>query len=249
MANLGVNVDHIATVRQARYRHAAPSAFVEPDPVALALMAMKAGAVGITVHLREDRRHIQEPDVWALRKKLPRALNLEMAVTATMQAFALRLAPSEACLVPENRQEVTTEGGLDLLGQEGRIRSCTTALRQANILVSLFIDPDADQIRAAADVGAPFVELHTGVYANAGTKKARLTELKRHAAAATFGESLGIQINAGHGLNYLNVQDYVRAVPSVQVLNIGHAIVSRALVDGWSRAVSEMVELCSVAKS
>ncbi len=209
MAKLGVNIDHIATVREARYRHVSRGDHSEPSPLFMAHVAEKAGAAGITVHLREDRRHIQESDVIQLRQSLTIPLNLEMAVTSSMQKFAIKLKPSEVCLVPENRQEVTTEGGLNLLGQERRIQLCVTTLRKCGISVSLFIDPDLDQIRAAALIGAPFVELHTGAYARERTRTGRLRELKRHAHAARLGQSLGLTINAGHGLNYDNVRPYL----------------------------------------
>jgi pyridoxine 5-phosphate synthase len=209
----------------------------------LALVAERAGAAGITVHLREDRRHIQEFDVMALRRQLTVPLNLEMAVTPAMQAFALRLRPQEACLVPENRQEVTTEGGLDLLGQEKRIQQCVATLGQKGISVSLFIDPDLEQIRAAARIGAPYVELHTGAYAEARTKKAQRHELHRHSEAARLGQELGLTINAGHGLNYENVLPYLHAVRKIHTLNIGHSLVSYALEVGFAAAVKKMADL------
>ncbi len=184
MVHLGVNVDHVATLRQARYRHEVDSPLAEPDPVALAAVAEKAGAAGITVHLREDRRHIQERDVRLLKKKAKASLNLEMAVTPAMVAYALALRPDEVCLVPENRQEVTTEGGLDLLGQEKRIAAAVKRLSAAGIVVSLFIDPEADQIEAARRIGAPCIELHTGAYANALKPAAAKAELARQKKAA-----------------------------------------------------------------
>jgi pyridoxine 5-phosphate synthase len=248
MAKLGVNIDHIATTRQARYRQATERDFAEPNPVTFAQIAEKAGAANITVHLREDRRHMQEYDVRRLRQVLRRPLNLEMAVTPWMQRFATRLKPAEVCLVPENRQEVTTEGGLDLLGQENRIRACVHALQKAGIAVSLFIDPDESQIETAVRIGVPIVELHTGAFSLATTKAKLASELNRQARAAALGHHLGLQVNAGHGLNYKNVTTYLRAVPQVHTLNIGHAIVSHALAVGFATAVREMVQLCRVTR-
>lgn len=243
MVHLGVNVDHVATLRQARYRHAVESPLAEPDPVSLATVAGKAGAAGITVHLREDRRHIQDRDVRLLKKTSKAALNLEMAVTPAMVSYAVALRPDEVCLVPENRQEVTTEGGLDLLGQEKRIAAAVKRLSAAGIVVSLFIDPEADQIEAAKRIGAPCIELHTGAYANALKPAAARAELARQRKAAELAHRLGLQVNAGHGLNYTNVTPFLKAVPHLHTLNIGHSIVARALSVGFDKAVREMVAL------
>ena len=239
---LGVNIDHAATLRQARYRSAATTCggMVEPDPVELALAAERAGADGITVHLREDRRHIQERDVLRLRECIKTRLNLEMACTEAMIAFALKLKPEFACLVPENRTEVTTEGGLDLAGQRSRVRDTVAALTSAGIQTSLFIDPDAASLEAAAQMKSPFVELHTGAYANAyftaGTAAAELDRLRR---AAALGQHLGLTVNAGHGINYVNIAQ-IRTISGLHELNIGHSILSRALLTGIEEAVREM---------
>jgi pyridoxine 5-phosphate synthase len=241
MAILGVNVDHVATVRQARYRDNPASRLAEPDPVALARIAERAGARGITVHLREDRRHIQEIDVRRLRKEARTPLNLEMALAPAMLAYAVRLKPDEVCLVPENRQEVTTEGGLDLLGQERKVAAAVKRLAAVGIEVSLFIDPDRAQIEAAHRTGAPCIELHTGAYANATGAQAE-RELKRQREGAALAQSLGLRVNAGHGLNYDNVTRFLRAVPGLHTLNIGHAIVAHALTVGFRAAVQEMVK-------
>jgi pyridoxine 5-phosphate synthase len=241
MILLGVNIDHCATVRQARYREAAGAegGAVEPDPVEFALASERAGADGITVHLREDRRHIQERDVWRLREKVATRLNLEMACTPAMTAFALKLKPDFVCIVPENRQEVTTEGGLDIVGNRERVRVCVDAMNAAGIKASLFIDPDAPQLEASAKVGAPFVELHTGAYANAYFGPQRAAEFARLRTGAVHGHQLGLAINAGHGINYVNIAE-VRTLPHLHELNIGHSIVSRALFTGVDEAVREM---------
>ena len=239
---LGVNIDHAATLRQARYR-AEPETcgrFIEPDPVELALAAERAGADGITVHLREDRRHIQERDVWRLRESIKTRLNLEMACTDAMVAFALKLKPEYACLVPENRAEVTTEGGLDVVGQRARVRDTVAALTAAGIKTSLFIGPDEASIEAAAEMKSPFVELHTGAYANAYfTPAAAAAEFERLRKAAVLGHKLGLTVNSGHGINYVNIAE-VRTLPSLHELNIGHSILSRALLTGIDEAVREM---------
>ncbi len=238
---LGVNIDHAATLRQARYR-AEPETcgrFIEPDPVELALAAERAGADGITVHLREDRRHIQERDVWRLRESIKTRLNLEMACTDAMIAFALKLKPEFACLVPEGRTEVTTEGGLDIVGQRSRVADTVAALSAAGIKTSLFIDPDETSLQAAADMKSPFVELHTGAFAHAYFTSAVVTELDRLRAAADLGQRLGLTVNAGHGINYTNIAD-IRTIPALHELNIGHSILSRALLTGIDEAVREM---------
>lgn len=241
---LGVNVDHCATVRQARYReHALDFGDeVEPDPVAFALLCEKAGADGITVHLREDRRHIQERDVWQIRKQMRTRLNLEMACTPEMVQFALSLKPNSVCLVPESREEVTTEGGLDVVGQKTRIDEVVAALTEAGILTSLFIDPSKAQIEASAELKAPWVELHTGAYANAyysAVPDLRAAELQTLKEAAEYAHSLGLVVNAGHGINYTNITEVLQ-VPYVHELNIGHTIISRALMVGVEQAVREM---------
>ncbi|MDF9828474.1 pyridoxine 5-phosphate synthase [Ereboglobus sp. PH5-10] len=242
MILLGVNIDHCATLRQARYKQAASTVGrnVEPDPVTLAVLAERAGADGITVHLREDRRHIQERDVWRLRETIATRLNLEMACTPAMTEFALKLKPEYVCLVPENREEVTTEGGLDVAGNRDRVKATIDAMTAAGIKTSLFIDPDTAQIELAAKLGAPFVELHTGAYANAYfDDTARDTEYKRLATGAALAHNCGIRVNAGHGINYVNIEQ-IRDLPHLHELNIGHSIISRALVTGIDEAVREM---------
>ena len=266
MMLLGVNIDHAATVRQARYKSAAgaPGGTVEPDPVGLALLCERAGADGITAHLREDRRHIQDRDVWRLREAMATRLNLEMAVTPAMTELALKLKPDSVCLVPENRQEVTTEGGLDLVGGRDRVRACVDAMNAAGIKTSLFIDPDEAQIMAAAEVQAPWIELHTGAYAEAyageraggarppgaladlGAYQARpevalhrAAELQRLRQGAALAHRAGLVVNAGHGINYVNIAE-VRTIPHLHELNIGHSIISRALFTGIEEAVKEM---------
>jgi len=241
MILLGVNIDHCATVRQARYRGAEATAGgpVEPDPVLFAQLAERAGADGITVHLREDRRHIQERDVWRLRESIATRLNLEMACTPEMLAFALRLRPEAVCLVPESRQEITTEGGLEVAGALDRVRACVEPLAAAGIEVSLFIDPDERQIAAAAKVAAPWVELHTGAYAHAFHGPGRGREFQRLRLGAAAAHALGLRVNAGHGINYVNITE-LRTLPHLHELNIGHSIVSRALFTGVEEAVAEM---------
>ena len=241
MIFLGVNIDHCATVRQARYRQAAATAggAIEPDPVTLALLSERAGADGITVHLREDRRHIQERDVWRLRESIATRLNLEMACTPAMTAFALKLKPDFVCLVPESREEITTEGGLDVKGGRQRVQDCVAAMNAAGIKASLFIDPDEAQIECSAAVKAPFVELHTGAYANAYFTPRRAEEFKRLRVGAVRAHELGLTVNAGHGINYVNIAE-VRTLPHLHELNIGHSIISRALFTGIEEAVREM---------
>lgn len=241
MILLGVNIDHCATLRQARYRDAAATTggAVEPDPVTFALLAERAGADGITVHLREDRRHIQEQDVWRLRESIATRLNLEMACTPAMIEFALKLKPEFVCVVPENRQEVTTEGGLDVVGNRDRVRACVDAMNAAGIKTSLFIDPDAPQIELSAKLGAPFVELHTGAYATAYYTPRRAAEYERLRRGVNTAHESGLVVNAGHGINYINIAE-VRTLPDLHELNIGHSIVSRALFSGVDEAVREM---------
>lgn len=244
---LGVNVDHCATLRQARYREH-PLDYgneVEPDCVDFALLCEEAGADGITMHLREDRRHVQESDVTRARARIATRLNLEMAATTEMVEYALALKPDSVCLVPESREEVTTEGGLDLTAQTGRIAEVVSAMTEAGISTSLFIDPDPRQIELAAELRSPWIELHTGAFANAYYHDGRSSELSRLAEGARFGHQLGLVINAGHGINYTNISD-VLTIPHLHELNIGHSIISRSLFVGISRAVVEMKRLmCS----
>lgn len=242
MILLGVNIDHGATVRQARYRDADPAmaGAVEPDPVALAVRAERAGADGITLHLREDRRHIQESDVWRCRETITTRLNLEMACTAAMIELALKVRPDTVCLVPENRQEITTEGGLDILRNRERVQGCIEAANAAGIVASLFIDPDEAQIELAAKLGAPCVELHTGAWANVFHRpESRRREIERLRRGAQLAHDAGLIVNAGHGINYVNVAE-VRTLPHLHELNIGHSIISRALFTGIEEAVREM---------
>ncbi|WP_163650126.1 pyridoxine 5'-phosphate synthase [Modicisalibacter sp. 'Wilcox'] len=231
---LGVNIDHVATLRQARGTR-------YPDPVQAALLAEEAGADGITLHLREDRRHIQEHDVLRLAEVVNTRINLEMAVTEEMVAFAERVKPANVCLVPEKREELTTEGGLDVVGGRSTIAPACERLAAAGCEVSLFIDPDPEQIRAAHEIGAPVIELHTGAYAEARGETARL-EHARVAAAAELALELGLTVNAGHGLHYHNVEP-IAAIPGIHELNIGHAIIARALFVGLKEAVAEMKRL------
>ena len=243
MPYLGLNVDHVATLRQARYLDWKKGLPPEPSVLAAARLGEQSGAHSITVHLREDRRHIQDADVKALRKGLTTRLNLEMAATPAMLENALLYKPDEVCLVPEKRKEVTTEGGLDVVADEAHLKSFIATLRKAKIAVSLFIDPESAQIEAAERVGADIVELHTGAYANAITEKAKLKELARHGTAAHFASKLKLTVNAGHGLHYTNLRQYVDDVPNLHTLNIGHAIIARAVFVGLSRAVEEMCAL------
>jgi pyridoxine 5-phosphate synthase len=237
---LGVNIDHVATLRQARRA-------TYPDPIFAALLAEESGADSITLHLREDRRHIQDRDVFAMRAALQTRMNLEMAVTDEMIGIAQQVAPQDCCLVPESRAEVTTEGGLDVQGQQARIAAAVTTLGGAGIRVSLFIDPDPAQIEAARRSGAPVIELHTGAYADA-LGGARAREFERLRAAAKLAASLGLTVNAGHGLNYHNVEP-IAAIIEIVELNIGHAIVARAVVDGLAKAVRDMKQLMHQARA
>ena len=241
MILLGLNIDHCATVRQARYRDATATfgGLVEPDPVALALIGERAGVDGITVHLREDRRHIQEGDVWRLRESIVTRLNLEMACTPEMTAFALKLKPDTVCLVPENRKEITTEGGLDVVGNKKRVRACVDAMNAAGIKTSLFIDPDEPQIELAEKLGAPIVELHTGAYANAYYTPARAKEFQRLRLGCVRAHELGLIVNVGHGINYVNITE-VRTLPHLHEMNIGHSIISRALFTGIEESIREL---------
>jgi pyridoxine 5-phosphate synthase len=243
MLKLGVNIDHVATLRQARYKGAGSGAVPEPDPVWAAAEVELAGAHGITVHLREDRRHIHDRDVRLLRQTIRTRLNLEMADIPEIVAIAEQIKPDEVCLVPEKRQELTTEGGLDVVRAASSTLPATIArLKNAGCAVSLFIDAAADQVRAAADCGAQFIELHTGGYANCRTESAVAAELQRLAAAAELAHQLGLRVNAGHGLNYQNTPTLF-AVPRLETLNTGHAIIARAVFVGLRQAVQEMLAL------
>ncbi|MGL6262030.1 pyridoxine 5'-phosphate synthase [Vibrio sp. WXL103] len=237
---LGVNIDHIATVRNARGTK-------YPDPVHAAEIAERAGADGITIHLREDRRHIVDRDVRILRETLQTRMNLEMAVTDEMIDIALQTQPEYVCLVPEKREELTTEGGLDVVGQLDKIKAATEKLAAAGIKVSLFIDADRQQIDAAKACGAPFIELHTGQYAEAENDEDQQDELKKIAAAASYAHDLGIMVNAGHGLTYHNVAP-IAALPEIYELNIGHSIIGRALFDGLHKAVADMKAVMVAAR-
>lgn len=233
MLKLGVNVDHVATLRQARRAK-------YPCPVEAAMACERAGAHGITAHLREDRRHIQDADMEALAAKAAR-LNMEMAVTEEMVSIASRLKPANCCLVPEKRQELTTEGGLDAISSLKTLKGAVKRLQSAGIAVSIFIDPDKPQIEAAKESGAEFIELHTGSLANA-EGSAQRRELERLVEAAAFAHGLGLMVNAGHGLDYMNIA-LIKEVPFLCELNIGHSIVSRAVMAGMERAVAEMLAL------
>jgi len=237
--HLGVNIDHVVTLRQARYRQMLDSINAEPSVLSAALIAEQAGAHSITVHLRADRRHIQDADVFLLRREIKTLLNLEMGNTPEILAIALQVRPTFVCMVPENREEVTTEGGLDVAGQREALRATVQALRDNGTRVSMFIDPDAEQVRASADIGAEMIELHTGTFANhSGSQRSH--EIARLKAAAEMAQSLGLQVNAGHGLTTSNLPD-LWAVPHLAELNIGHHIVSRAVFIGLDAAVREIL--------
>jgi len=238
--HLGVNVDHVATLRQARRT-------TYPDPVYAALLAEQSGADSITIHLREDRRHIQDRDVRLCRQVLQTRLNLEMAATEEMVGIAIEVRPSDCCLVPERRAEVTTEGGLNVVGQEAALRPVCARLADAGIRVSLFIDPDRVQLDAARRLGVPVVELHTGVYADSRGER-RTQELRRIEEAAHHARTIGLTVHAGHGLDYHNVQPIAALEPIVE-LNIGHSIVARAVIDGMRAAVAEMKRLMLEART
>ena len=238
--HLGVNIDHIATLRQVR-------GTTYPRPVDAVVMVEQAGADSITVHLREDRRHIQDHDLDEIKAVMRTRMNLECAVTDEMLGIAVATAPSDCCLVPEKREELTTEGGLDVAGQKQRVAEAVRRLGDAGIRVSLFIDPDREQLDAAVAVGAPVVELHTGAYAEFDDMRRR-DELERLRDAASYGSKLGLVVNAGHGLHYENVAD-VAAIPEIAELNIGHAIIARAVFDGLPVAVSEMKRLMLEARA
>ena len=237
---LGVNIDHVATLRQARGTE-------YPRPLDAALIAEQSGADSITVHLREDRRHIQDHDVYELLQRLSVRLNLEMAVTDEMVAIAIAAAPSDCCLVPEKRQELTTEGGLNVVGQQDAVNAAVKRLSDAGIRVSLFIDPDNKQIDAACLSGAPVIEIHTGAYADTVDDNERETELNRIVEAAAYARSRGLTVHAGHGLNYDNIQP-IAAIADIVELNIGHAIVAQSIFDGFATVVAETKRLMNAAR-
>lgn len=238
--HLGVNIDHIATLRNARGTS-------YPDPVHAAAVAEHAGASGITIHLREDRRHIKDRDVYTLAKTLQTRMNLEMAVTEEMIQIATDVKPPFVCLVPEKREELTTEGGLDVKGQFDKVKDACDRLAAIGSKVSLFIDADKSQIQAAADCGAPFIEIHTGHYADAETDEEQADELVRIAEGVEFAASIGLVVNAGHGLHYHNVKP-IAAIKDIYELNIGHAIIARASIDGLDKAVRDMKTLMNEAR-
>jgi pyridoxine 5-phosphate synthase len=237
--HLGVNIDHVATLRQARGTS-------YPDPVAAAILAEQAGADSITLHLREDRRHIQDRDVLALKERMATHMNLEMAVTEEMLEIACRIRPSDCCLVPENRAELTTEGGLDVLSQIDRVSDACMRLADRGIRVSLFVDADPRQLDAARKAGAPVVEIHTGAYADASEER-RIEELERVTRGAAYAHALGLTVHAGHGLHYENVQS-IASIAEIVELNIGHAIIAQSVFDGIKVAVAEMKRLMNEAR-
>jgi pyridoxine 5-phosphate synthase len=238
--DLGVNIDHVATLRNAR-------GTIYPDPLQAALLAEEAGADGITLHLREDRRHIKDADVEAIRPRLRTRMNLESAVTPQMIDFACRIKPHDVCLVPERREELTTEGGLDVVKYFATVQSAVRQLQAEGIRVSLFIDADLEQIKAAAETAAPVIEIHTGRYADARTEAEQQQELERVQAGVLEGMRFGLKVNAGHGLHYTNVQA-IAAIPEIAELNIGHAIVAQAVFIGWQNAVREMKAVMVAAR-
>jgi len=238
---LGVNVDHIATLRQARGTN-------YPDPVYAASVAEHAGADGITVHLREDRRHIQDRDIHVLKQTLHTRMNFEMAVTDEMVAIAREVKPAFCCLVPEKREELTTEGGLDVVGQLAKVSKAVEELAEAGIKVSLFIDADKAQIDAAVASKAPYIEIHTGHYADLASEEEQQVELERLTVGIKYAHSLGLKVNAGHGLNYFNVKP-IAAIKEIIELNIGHAIIARAAIDGLDKAIRDMKQLMIKARS
>jgi pyridoxine 5-phosphate synthase len=235
---LGVNIDHVATIRQARGTR-------YPEPIQAALVAEQAGADAITLHLREDRRHIRDRDVESLRHILQTRMNLEMAATPEMGEIAARIRPADCCLVPERREELTTEGGLDAAGKQAQLKDICAMLAEAGIRVSLFIDAEPAQLEAAKVIGAPVVEIHTGAYADAAHAAARAAELERIRRAVAQGTELGLQVNAGHGLDYHNVKA-IAAIPGVRELNIGHSIVARAIFTGLDAAVRDMKRIINI---
>lgn len=237
---LGVNIDHVATIRQARLTS-------YPEPLQAALVAEQAGADGITAHLREDRRHIQDRDIRLLRDVIHARLNLEMAVTDEMVGIARDIVPHACCLVPEKREELTTEGGLDVVAHFEQVQAACDAIAESGCPVSLFIDPDNKQIDAAVKAGAPVIELHTGRYADAKDESEQKNELERIKAAAAYADQAGLQVNAGHGLHYHNVEDICR-IPEIAELNIGHGIIAQALFSGLEKAVRDMKQLMVAAR-
>ena len=239
MPTLGVNIDHVATVRQARRT-------TEPDPVWAAAMAELGGADQITVHLREDRRHIQDRDVRLLRETVNVRLNMECACIDEMLNISCELKPHQVCLVPEKREEITTEGGLDVLSNQSRVGDSIAQLKESGIVVSLFIDPDKDQIAKATEVGADAIELHTGAYAEASGTEATQQQLKTLTDCCEFGVAQGLRVDAGHGLTYSNVLPVAR-IPNMEELNIGHSIVARSIFVGFQQAVREMKQICESA--
>lgn len=238
--DLGINIDHVATLRNAR-------GTTYPDPLQAALQAEEAGADVITLHLREDRRHIKDADVEIIRPQLRTRMNLEAAVTQEMIDFSCKIKPEDSCLVPERRHELTTEGGLDVVKYFTQVQAAVRQLQAEGIRVSLFIDPEADQIQAAAEIGAPVIELHTGRYAEAHDEAGQRSELERVQIAVQEGVKRGLKVNAGHGLHYTNTQA-IAAIPDIAELNIGHAIVAHAVFVGWKAAVSEMKALMVKAR-
>lgn len=238
--DLGVNIDHVATLRNVR-------GTAYPDPIRAALAAEQAGADAITLHLREDRRHIRDADVRALRPLLTTRMNLECAITQEMLDITCEVQPHDACLVPEKREELTTEGGLDVAGHFESVRAACRQLAEAGVRVSLFIDPDAEQIRAAHEAGAPVIELHTGAYAEAHDAAGQQREFERVVAGVDAGVALGLKVNAGHGLHYTNVQA-IAAIDGIIELNIGHAIVAQSIFTGWDNAVREMKAIMVAAR-
>ena len=239
--HLGVNVDHIATLRQARGTN-------YPEPVHAAAVCENAGADGITIHLREDRRHIQDRDVYLLNHTIQTRMNLEMAVTEEMVNIACEVGPAFVCLVPESREELTTEGGLDVVTHKDRIKEAVERLTEAGIKVSLFIDADKEQIDAAKEVNAPYIEIHTGHYADATDEKEQAQELADIIEGVEYADSLGIIVNAGHGLHYHNTAP-IAAIPQIYELNIGHAIIARAAIDGLEKAVRDMIDIMAAARA
>jgi len=239
---LGVNIDHVATLRQARYSQSLDSPNAEPSPVEAAEDALAGGADSITIHVRGDRRHMQEEDAYRVRQATQLPLNFEMGNTQEMIDIALKLKPDFVCLVPETREEVTTEGGLDVVGLFDSLQPTLKTLQAAGIKISMFIDPDVAQVEASAKIGAEMIELHTGCFANALEEDARAQEIERLKQSSIAGNKLGLQVNAGHGINYDNVH-YLNAVPHLSEFNIGHTIVARAVRVGLSQAVSEMKQL------
>ncbi len=237
---LGINIDHVATLRQARGTR-------YPDPVQAAMLVELAGADGLTLHLREDRRHIQDRDVKLLKHMLSIPMNLEMALTREMLSIAVQMKPENCCLVPERREELTTEGGLNVAGKYEQLRDGCQRLADAGICVSLFIDPEPRQIEAAAQLGAPVVEIHTGAYADASSEQEKNDEYRRIVRAVELGSELGLQVNAGHGLNYQNVKS-IASLSAVRELNIGHAVIARAVFTGLDEAVREMKRLMLEAR-